>query len=67
MNGILSRAGWQVSGWGELARCTNTADAIGPRLRVHEDGDTLCSAISFGTVPVLQASSLGSKVLSNQA
>ena len=59
ITGKLSVAGWQVSGWGELARCTTTADVTGPRLQVHADGNVLCSTVSFGTVPVLQASSLG--------
>ena len=34
----LECCGLQVSGWGELANCMNTADVIGPRLHIHEDG-----------------------------
>lgn len=53
----FSVAGRQVSGWGELVRCTSIADIIGPRIQITEDGadSNPCSAISFGTVPVLQA------------
>lgn len=48
---------WQVDGWGQLLTCAMTAEVIGPRLRISETDSVaggVCSAIVFGTVPVLQ-------------
>ena len=49
----------QVDGWGQLLTCAVSADVIGPRLRISEtdsEAGGVCSAIVFGTVPVLQVS-----------
>jgi hypothetical protein len=48
----------QATGWGELLTCAVSAEVIGPRICIRSangDGEA-CSALAFGTLPVLQVS-----------
>ena len=58
LDGNLIVADRQVSGWGKVVKCMSSAEIIGPRLHITEEGarNSACSGIAFGTVPVLQAS-----------